>query len=108
MGVWQSGQMRGTVNPLPYGYSGSNPLAPTIYGVIGEVINTPDCGSGMHRFDSYMAPHIIMPVSRLLSFKACCGEFESLCRHLFKEVLESWEESHNPPDISHFHIKESG
>ena len=30
MGVWQSGQMRGAVNPLPYGYSGSNPLAPTI------------------------------------------------------------------------------
>ena len=49
-----------------------------------------------------------MPVSGLLSFKACCGEFESLCRHLFKEVLESWEGSHNPLDISHYHIKESG
>ena len=31
MGVWQSGQMRETVNSLPYGYSGSNPLAPIIY-----------------------------------------------------------------------------
>ena len=28
------------------------------YGVIGEVVNTPDCGSGMHRFDSDMAPQI--------------------------------------------------
>ena len=49
-----------------------------------------------------------MPVSGLLSFKACCGVFESLCRRLFKEVLESWEESYNPLDIPHYHIKESG
>ena len=34
MGVWQSGQMRGAVNPLPYGYSGPNPLAPTIWRLI--------------------------------------------------------------------------
>ena len=34
MGVWQSGQMRRAVNPLPIGYSGSNPLAPTIWRLI--------------------------------------------------------------------------
>ena len=33
---------------------GSNPPVGAIYGVIGEVINTPDCGSGIRRFDSYM------------------------------------------------------
>ena len=37
---------------------GSNPTLSAIYGVIGEVINTPDCGSGMRRFDSYMAPQL--------------------------------------------------
>ena len=39
------------------GLAGSNPVHGAIYGVIGEAINTPDCGSGMRRFDSYMAPH---------------------------------------------------
>ena len=37
---------------------GSNPPVGAIYGVIGEVINTPDCGSGIRRFDSYMAPQL--------------------------------------------------
>ena len=37
--------------------SSSTLLISTIYGAIGEVINTPDCDSGIHRFDSYIAPH---------------------------------------------------
>ena len=37
---------------------GSNPTLSAIYGVIGEAINTPDCGSGMRRFNSYMAPQL--------------------------------------------------
>ncbi len=28
------------------------------YGGIGEVVNTPDCGSGMQGFDSLIPPHI--------------------------------------------------
>ena len=39
------------------GLAGSNPVHGAIYGVIGEVINTLDCGSSMRRFNSYMAPH---------------------------------------------------
>ena len=27
------------------------------YGGVGEVVNTPDCGSGMHGFDSHTPPH---------------------------------------------------
>ena len=38
-------------------FSSSTLLISTIYGAIGEVINTPDCDSGIHRFDSYIAPH---------------------------------------------------
>ena len=38
------------------GLAGSNPVHGAIYGVIGEAINTPDCGSGIRRFNSYMAP----------------------------------------------------
>ena len=30
----------------------------TTYGGIGEVVNTPDCGSGMHEFDPHISPHI--------------------------------------------------
>ena len=26
-------------------------------GEIGEVVNTPDCGSGMHEFDPHISPH---------------------------------------------------
>lgn len=40
------------------GLAGSNPVHGAIYGVIGEAINTPDCGSGMRRFNSYMAPQL--------------------------------------------------
>ena len=29
-----------------------------MYGGIGEVVNTPDCGSGMHGFDPHIPPHI--------------------------------------------------
>lgn len=36
--------------------SSSTLLISTIYGAIGEVINTPDCDSGIHRFNSYIAP----------------------------------------------------
>ena len=28
------------------------------YGGIGEVVNTPDCGSGMRGFDSHISPHV--------------------------------------------------
>ena len=41
------------------GLAGSNPVHGAIYGVIGEAINTPDCGSGMRRFNSYMAPQLV-------------------------------------------------
>ena len=41
------------------GLAGSNPVHGAIYGVIGEVINTLDCGSSMRRFDSYMAPQLV-------------------------------------------------
>ena len=41
------------------GLAGSNPVHGAIYGVIGEVINTPDCGSGMHGFDSHIPPHLL-------------------------------------------------
>ena len=27
------------------------------YGGIGEVVNTPDCGSGMRGFDPHISPH---------------------------------------------------
>ena len=27
------------------------------HGAIGEVVNTPDCGSGMQGFDSLIVPH---------------------------------------------------
>ena len=27
------------------------------YGEVGEVVNTPDCGSGMRGFDSHISPH---------------------------------------------------
>lgn len=33
-------------------------LLSNIYGGIGEVVNTPDCGSGMHGFDPHISPHI--------------------------------------------------
>ena len=39
------------------GLAGSNPVHGAIYGVIGEAINTPNCGFGMRSFNSYMAPH---------------------------------------------------
>ena len=29
-----------------------------MYGGIGEVVNTPDCGSGMQGFDPLIPPHI--------------------------------------------------
>ena len=28
------------------------------HGGIGEVVNTPDCGSGMRGFDPHISPHI--------------------------------------------------
>ena len=45
-------------NPLDISHYHIKESGRIIYGVIGEVINTPDCGSGMRRFDSYMAPHL--------------------------------------------------
>ena len=30
----------------------------SVHGEIGEVVNTPDCGSGMQGFDSLISPHI--------------------------------------------------
>ena len=29
------------------------------HGGIGEVVNTPDCGSGMRGFDPHISPHLI-------------------------------------------------
>ena len=49
------------------GLAGSNPVHGAIYGVIGEVINTPDCGSGMRRFNSYMAPQLSVSMAVILS-----------------------------------------
>ena len=30
------------------------------HGGIGEVVNTPDCGSGMHGFDPHISPHFVI------------------------------------------------
>lgn len=30
-----------------------------LHGGIGEVVNTPDCGSGMRGFDPHISPHLI-------------------------------------------------
>ena len=39
---------------------GSNPTTPAIYisGGCGEVVNAPDCGSGIRGFDSHQSPHL--------------------------------------------------
>ena len=29
------------------------------HGGIGEVVNTPDCGSGMRGFDPHISPHLV-------------------------------------------------
>ena len=29
-----------------------------MHGGIGEVVNTPDCGSGTHGFDPHISPHV--------------------------------------------------
>ena len=29
-----------------------------VHGGIGEVVNTPDCGSGMHGFEPHIPPHL--------------------------------------------------
>ena len=34
------------------------------HGGIGEVVNTPDCGSGMREFDSHISPHL--KISRII------------------------------------------
>ena len=52
-GSWEE-----SYNPLDISYFHIKESGRIIYGVIGEVINTPDCGSGMRRFDSYMAPQL--------------------------------------------------
>ena len=33
------------------------PLNIVLHGGIGEVVNTPDCGSGMRGFDPHISPH---------------------------------------------------
>ena len=30
----------------------------SLFGGVGEVVNTPDCGSGMHGFDPHIPPHL--------------------------------------------------
>ncbi len=37
---------------------GSSPTPATNYGGCGEVVNTPDCGSGIRGFDPLQSPHI--------------------------------------------------
>ncbi|SCM78853.1 hypothetical protein KL86SPO_20273 [uncultured Sporomusa sp.] len=39
---------------------GSSPTPATNYGGCGEVVNTPDCGSGIRGFDPLQSPHIGM------------------------------------------------
>ena len=38
------------------------------YGGIGEVVNTPDCGSGMHGFDPHIPPQIGKKKEYLLEY----------------------------------------
>ena len=52
-GSWEE-----SCNPLDISYFHIKESSRIFYGVIGEVINTPDCGSGMRRFNSYMAPQL--------------------------------------------------
>ena len=52
-GSWEE-----SYNPLDISHYHIKESGRIIYGVIGEVINTLDCGSGMRRFDSYMAPQL--------------------------------------------------
>ena len=51
----------------PKGLAGSNPVHGASYGVIGEVINTLDCGSSMRRFDSYMTPQLSASMAVIFS-----------------------------------------
>ncbi len=39
---------------------GSNPTTPAICGDCGEVVNAPDCGSGIRGFDPHQSPHLII------------------------------------------------
>lgn len=47
-----------------------------MYGGIGEVVNTPDCGSGMHGFDPHIPPHIVNK-GLLIVFFSCYDMFIS-------------------------------
>ena len=58
------------------------------YGAIGEVVNTPDCGSGMHRFDSDMTPHIeIYTHSRVIYNKSTEKLIFLYCNRYIKMLL---------------------
>ena len=43
-----------------------------MYGGIGEVVNTPDCGSGMQGFDPLIPPHIfdIKPFKVFMNYRS--------------------------------------
>jgi hypothetical protein len=56
---WSSLVARRAHNPK---VAGSNPVpatnyVKTYYGDCGEVVNAPDCGSGIRGFDSHQSPH---------------------------------------------------
>ena len=48
-----------TCLPVTQEIAGSNPVSSARYlGDRGEVVNAPDCGSGIRGFDSHRSPHI--------------------------------------------------
>ena len=65
------------------------------YGGIGEVVNTPDCGSGMHGFDPHISPHFrfkrIKPFKYILFLK-CPGQgiYKNNLRKGILGILFSW------------------
>ena len=50
-----------TCLPVTQEIAGSNPVSSAnfVYGDRGEVVNAPDCGSGIRGFDSHRSPHLM-------------------------------------------------
>ena len=46
-----------------------------MHGGIGEVVNTPDCGSGTHGFDPHISPHV---EKKSKDFKIEIDSYESI------------------------------
>ena len=57
------------------------------YGGIGEVVNTPDCGSGMHGFDPHIPPHLEYERTFNKSFFMFLHEMKILVHNNKKEIF---------------------